>query len=149
MPRMDSFGLGRSKMLKCQRHNIEIEFVFFCPPRISPKENGWSKRRIPPQTPPPPLTKSEISRGFAKSFPPENSFDKTESALFRHLPETLRAEHQRKMSFPLSRKISPPPNQESKRYFSLVLPSEARQWWNDSFHIGILLEEGSDFLIQR
>jgi hypothetical protein len=22
------FGLGRSKMLKCQRHNIEIEFVF-------------------------------------------------------------------------------------------------------------------------
>jgi len=74
----------------------------------------------------------QISRGFAKSFPPENSFGKTESALFRHLPETLRAEHQRKMSFPLSRKISPPSNQESKRHFSLVLPSEARQWRNDT-----------------
>src|SRR3989344_3175956 len=74
----------------------------------------------------------QISRGFAKSFPPENSFGKTESALFRHLPETLRAEHQRKMSFPLSRKISPPPNQESKRHFSLGLPSEARQWRNDT-----------------
>src|SRR3989344_5083398 len=40
------------------------------PPRISPKENGWSKRRIPPQTPPPPLAKSEISRGFAETISP-------------------------------------------------------------------------------
>ena len=31
----------------------------------------------------------QISLGFAKSFPPENSFGKTESALFRHLPEYL------------------------------------------------------------
>jgi hypothetical protein len=36
------------------------------------------------------------------------------------------------MSFPFSRKISPPPNQESKEHFSLVLPSEARQWRNDT-----------------
>jgi hypothetical protein len=50
------------------------------------------------------------------------------------------------MSFPFSRKISPPPNQESKEHFSLVLPSEARQWRNDSFHIGILLEKSSDFV---
>ena len=62
----------------------------------------------------------------------KNSFAKTSSALFRHLPETLRAEHRRKMSFPLSRKISPPPNQESKRHFSLVLPREARQWRDDT-----------------
>jgi hypothetical protein len=27
-----------------------------------------------------------------------------------------------------------------------VLPSEARQWRNDSFHIGILLEKSSDFV---
>ena len=33
-----------------------------CPPRISPKENGWSKRRIPPQTPPPPLATSEFRK---------------------------------------------------------------------------------------
>ena len=69
---------------------------------------------------------------FCKILSPKNSFCKTSSALFRHLPETLRAEHQRKMSFPLSRKISLPPNQESKRHFSLVLPSEARQWRNDT-----------------
>ena len=77
---------------------------------------------------------------------PQNSFAKTSSALFRHLPETLRAEHQRKMSFPFSRKNSPPPNQRSKEHFSLVLPSEARQWRNDSFHIGIFLEKSSDFV---
>ena len=83
---------------------------------------------------------------FCKILSPKNSFCKTSSALFRHLPETLRAEHQRKMSFPFLRKISPPPNQESKEHFSLVLPSEARQWRNDSFHIGILLEKSSDFV---
>jgi len=80
---------------------------------------------------------------------PKNSFCKTSSALFRHLPEALRVEHQRKMSFPFSRKISPPSNQESKEHFSLVLPSEARQWRNDSFDIRILLEKSSDFVVQR
>ena len=74
----------------------------------------------------------KISRVFCQILSPKNSFAKTSSALFRHLPETLRAEHQRKMSFPLSRKISPPPNQESKRHFSLGLPREARQWRNDT-----------------
>src|SRR3990167_5597458 len=85
---------------------------------------------------------------FCKILSPKNSFCKTSSALFRHLPETLRAEHQRKMSFPFSGKISPP-HQRSKEHFSLVLPREARQWRNDSFHIGILLEKSSDFLVQR
>ena len=83
---------------------------------------------------------------FCKILSPKNSFCKTSSALFRHLPETLRAEHRRKMSFPFSRKNSPPPYQRSKEHFSLVLPSEARQWRNDSFHIGILLEKSSDFV---
>ena len=83
---------------------------------------------------------------FWQILSPNNSFAKTSSALFRHLPETLRAEHQRKMSFPFSRKISPPPNQRSKRHFSLVLPSEARQWRNDSFHFRILLVKSSDFV---
>ena len=57
-------------------------YLHFCPPRISPKENGWSKRRIPPQTPPPPLAKSESSRGFAETISPENCFRKTESVLY-------------------------------------------------------------------
>ena len=83
---------------------------------------------------------------FWQILSPKNSFAKTSSALFRHLPETLRAEHQRKMSFPFSRKNSPPPHQRSKEYFSLVLPSEARQGRNDSFPIGILLEKSSDFV---
>jgi len=83
---------------------------------------------------------------FCKILSPKNSFAKTSSALFRHLPETLRAEHRRKMSFPFSRKISPPPYQRSKEHFSSVLPSEARQWRDDSFHIRILLEKSSDFV---
>ena len=69
---------------------------------------------------------------FWQILSPKNSFAKTSSALFRHLPETLRAEHQRKMSFPFSKEISPPPNQESKEHFSLVLPRETRQWRNDT-----------------
>jgi len=92
-----------------------------------------------------PNSKTNQSK-FCKILSPKNSFCKTSSALFRHLPETLRAEHQRKMSFPFSRKISPPPYQRSKEHFSLVLPSEARQWRDDSFHIGILLEKSSDFV---
>ena len=74
----------------------------------------------------------QISRGFAKSFPPENSLAKPSPHCSATCPNTWRAEPQRKMSFPFSRKISPPPNQESKRHFSLVLPSEARQWRNDT-----------------
>src|SRR3989344_3211821 len=74
----------------------------------------------------------QISRGFAKSFPPENSLAKPSPHCSATCPNTWRAEHQRKMSFPLSRKNSPPPNQESKRHFSLVFPSEARQWRNDT-----------------
>jgi hypothetical protein len=50
------------------------------------------------------------------------------------------------MSFPFSKEISPPPHQRSKEHFSLVLRSEARQWRDDSFHIGILLEKSSDFV---
>ena len=86
---------------------------------------------------------------FCKILSPKNSFCKTSSALFRHLPETLRAEHQRKMSFPFSRKISPPLRERCKEHFSLVLPSEARQWRDDSFHVGILLKMRSDFVVQR
>ena len=79
---------------------------------------------------------------------PKNSFAKTSSALFRHLPEYLEGRTPKKNVLSFLKEISPPPNQESKRHFSLVLPSEARQWRNDSFHIRILLEISSDFVLE-
>src|SRR3989344_1439279 len=82
----------------------------------------------------------QMSRSFGKSFPQRIVLPKLRPHCSATCLNTWRAEHQRKMSFPFSRKISPPPNQESKEHFSLVLPSEARQWRNDSFHIGILLK---------
>ena len=75
----------------------------------------------------------QMSRSFGKSFPPQKIvLPKLRPHCSATCPNTWRAEHQRKMSFPLSRKISPPPNQECKEHFSLVLPREARQWRNDT-----------------
>src|SRR3989344_1528660 len=51
------------------------------------KETETNPARIPPQTPP---AGGKIRRGFAKSFPPENSFRFAESVLKPHaLPEYL------------------------------------------------------------
>jgi len=76
--------------------------------------------RIPPQTPPPrgQNVKTKISRGFAKSFPPENSFGKTESA-FRpaNCPSNRGQNPERKTPFPFSKEISPSPNQKCKECF--------------------------------
>jgi len=72
------------------------------------------------------------SRSFGKSFPQKIVLPKLRPHCSATCPNTWRAEHQRKMSFPLSKEISPPPNQENKRYFSLVLPREARQWRDDT-----------------
>jgi len=65
--------------------------------------------------------------------------------LFRHLPEYLEGRVPKKTPFPFSKEISLPPNQENREHFSLVLPSEAGQWRNDSFHVGIVLMKGLDF----
>ena len=60
---------------------FEIAVNFFA------KETEANPARIPPQTLP---AGGKIRKGFAKSFSPENSFDKTESALKPHaLPEYL------------------------------------------------------------
>ncbi len=69
---------------------------------------------------------------FCKILSPKNSFCKTSSALFRHLPEYLEGRTPKKNVLSFLEEISPPPNQRSKRHFSLVLPSEARQWRNDT-----------------
>ena len=65
-----------------------------------PKTPSPKPARI--HSPDPFLRAGKFSRGFAKSFPPENSFGKTESA-FRPatLPEYLEGRTpKRKMSFP-------------------------------------------------
>jgi len=121
--------------------NTNLYFLFLSAPN-SPKTNSGANGKF--------LLKPllfHLRHPNSKTNQPK--FCKTSSALFRHLPETLRAEHQRKMFFPFSRKSLPPPHQRSKEHFSLVLPSEARQWRDDSFHIGILLKMRSDFVVQR
>ena len=144
---MDSFrsGTKNSRMVEAQ-----YRICFFCflsAPNFAKTKRGANGKFLPkPLLFHLRLPNSKTNEPkFCKILSPKNSFCKTSSALFRHLPETFRAEHQRKMSFPFSRKISPP-HRRSKEYFSLVLPSEARQWRNDSFHIRILFEKSSDFV---
>jgi len=127
--------------------------LYFCPPRISPNETDGASGGFLPR----PLlfhlrhpnSKTNEPKFWQILSSPKNSFAKTSSAVCSATcPNTWRAEHQRKMSFPFSRKISPP-HRRSKEHFSLVLPNEARQWRNDSFHIGILFKMRSDFVVQR
>ena len=107
------------------------------PARISPKENSGANGKFLPK---PLLFHLRLPNSktnepkFWQILSPKNSFAKTSSALFRHLPEYLEGRTpKRKMSFPFSRKISPPPYQRSKEhFFFLGLPSEARRWRNDS-----------------
>ena len=86
-----------------------------------PKTPSPKPARI--HSPDPFLRAGKFSRGFAKSFPPEKQIFVLPSPYWRptYCPNTWRAEPQRKMSFPFSRKISPSPNQKSKRHFSLGL----------------------------
>ena len=65
----------------------------------------------------------QMSRSFGKFFPPQKIvLPKLRPHCSATCPNTWRAEPQRKMCFPFSRKISPPLNQKSKRHFSLGLP---------------------------
>ena len=80
-----------------------------------------------------PNSKKQNQPKFCGVLSPKNCLRKTSSALFRHLPEYLYGQNpEKKTPFPFSKEISPPPNQESKRHFSLGLPREARQWRNDT-----------------
>ena len=112
-----------------------IRFSVFCPPRISPKQK---EEQMENSSPNPSFSicdiriQKQMSRSFGKSFPQKIVLPKLRPHCSATCPNTWRAEHQRKMSFPLSKEISPPPNQESKEHFSLVLPREARQWRNDT-----------------
>jgi hypothetical protein len=68
---------------------------------------------------PDPSSAREISRGFAKSFSPENSFRKTESALKpRHTARILGGQNpERKTPFPFSEKNGRAQNQKCKECF--------------------------------
>src|SRR4030066_1213179 len=104
------YGKGYNTYMTCK--SIITTSHSFLNARISPKENRGANGKFLPK----PLlfhlrhpnSKTNEPK-FWQILSPKNSFAKTSSALFRHLPETLRAEHQRRMSFPFSRKISPPP----------------------------------------
>ena len=138
-----SHGRNTSREMTETILKLNLIFLYSVRPEF-PQNKKRSKWKIPPPTLlfhlRHPNSKTNQPK-FWQILSPKNSFCKTSSALFRHLPETLRAEHQRKMSFPFSRKISPPPRESCKEHFSLVLPSEARRWRNDSFHIGILAKK--------
>ena len=82
---------------------------FFKPARISPKEISGANGKFLPK----PLlfhlrhpnSKTNQSK-FWQILSPKNSFAKTSSALFRHLPEYLEGRTpKRKISFPFSEKI--------------------------------------------
>ena len=85
-----------------------------------PKTPSPKPARIPPQTPP---AGGKLSRGFAKSKSPENSFGKTESALFRHLPEYLEGRTPKeKHPFLFQKKFHPRQIRNARSVFLSGLP---------------------------
>ena len=73
---------------------------------------------------------------FCQILSPENSFGKTESALVPPPARILGGQNTKeKMSFPFSEKIGRAQIRKARNIFSLVLPSEARQWRDGSFAI--------------
>ena len=68
-----------------------------------------------------------LAECFAKSFPQKIVLPKLRPQCSATCPNTWRAEPQRKMSFPLSKEISPPPNQKKQGtfFFGVAERSEA------------------------
>ncbi len=100
---------------------LEINMIF------TPHQKGKTAR-IPPQTPPAGETQirmpiRKISRGFAETIPPENCFRKTESALFRHLPEYLEGRAPKeKHPFLFQKKFHPRQIRNARSVFLSGLP---------------------------
>ena len=96
-----------------------------------PKTPSPKPARI--HSPDPFLRAGKFSRGFAKSFSPENSFGKTESALFRHLPEFLEGRTPKeKHPFLFSEKTHPAQIRKARSVFSFGVAAEsARRWRGD------------------
>src|SRR3989338_6743524 len=93
-----------------------------------PKTPSPKPARIPPQPPP---AGGKIRRGFAKSFPPENSFGKTESALKPHaLPEYLEGRTPKeKHPFLFQEKIHPRQIRNTRSVFPLGFAGVLASAW--------------------
>src|SRR3989338_7481138 len=85
-----------------------------------------------------------LAECLAKSFPQKIVFAKPSPHCSATCPNTWRAEPQRKMSFPFSRKNSPPPNQKSKRHFSLGLLAYSPV--RGAFSVSFILKIGSSLV---
>jgi hypothetical protein len=93
-----------------------------------PKIPSPKPARIPPQTPP---AGGKIRRGFAKSFSPENSFGKTESALKPHaLPEYLEGRTPKeKHPFLFQKKFHPRQIRNARSVFSFGVAGVLASAW--------------------
>ena len=69
----------------------------------------------------------QMSRSFAKSFPQKNSFTKTSSALFRHLPEYLEGRTPKKNVLSIFKKNFTPAKEKEQGtfFFGVAERSEA------------------------
>ena len=99
---------------------------FFMPARNSPKENSGANGKFLPK---PLLFHLRLPNSktnepkFWQILSPKNSFAKTSSALFRHLPETLRAEPRKKntLSF-FKRNFTPAKSRKQGVFFLSWMP---------------------------
>ena len=111
---------------------------FFKPARISPKEISGANGKFLPK---PLLFHLRLPNSktnepkFWQILSPKNCFAKTSSALKpRHTARILGGQNPKKKNvLSILEKIHPRENQKSKEhFFFLGLPSEARQWRNDT-----------------
>src|SRR3989338_734762 len=116
-----------------------------------PKTPSPNPARIPPQPPP---AGGKIRRGFAKSFSPENSFGKTESALKPHaLPRNFLGRTPKKNVLSIFKKIfTPAKSKKQETFFFGVAGVLASAWgflriicFESRFELGTINTPKSDF----
>ena len=104
--------------------------------RISPKEISGANGKFLPKPLPFHLrhTNSKTNEpDFWQILYPKNSFAKTSSALFHHLPEYLEGRTPKeKHPFLFQKKFHPRQIRNTRSVFLSGLPREARQWRNDT-----------------
>jgi hypothetical protein len=73
-----------------------------------------------------------MSRSFAKSIPPDNSFCKTSSVLFRHLPEYLEGRTPKKNVLSFLEEIGRAQKQKAGEHFFCGACERSERWRNDT-----------------
>ena len=119
--------------------------LFYARPKFA-KRNQRSKRRIPPQTPPPPLATSEFkksSRVFCEILSPKNSFRKTSSALVPPPARILGGQNTKEKCPFLFRRNWSRANPKSKEHFSLVSAEALRGGGGADSFVQFPLEKSS------